>query len=457
MGAISITRVQILLLLELNLASAGITFPSKYFLRILQLQATHNPPPTFSPTLFRSRRKVLFFFPQISGSPFKGHSKNQNPICEFHRDLGTIKRAMLGAVQLGLLAACVVLFVPMGMAGWHLSRNKVLFFSGALFITLAVGVHLTPYFPSVSDFVTSVSSSSVNVVVDDRDSCVSLLHEIVWEVRPRVFDFDPMNNNSVNYEKSWSWKRSGSVESCEFQRLNRHDVSVLLNGSWVVVAGDSQARIFALSLLSLVLDSEGMESVKGSLFKRHSDYHTEVDEMGMVLDFMWAPYVTNLTSLVAGFKRNRVYPDLLVMGSGLWHMLHITNASDYGVSLGVLRSSVTSLLPVSSEFGNEESMAVRSPHLFWLGMPTLVNSMLNTAEKREKMTDLVREEYEREVKRSGMLRQFEGPLHLLDIGSLSWNCGIRCTDDGMHYDGVVYEAGVHVMLNALLIESHQKI
>lgn len=371
---------------------------------------------------------------------------------------------MLGAVQLGLLAACVVLFVPMGMAGWHLSRNKVLFFSGALFITLAVGVHLTPYFPSVSDFVTSVSSSSVNVVVDDRDLCVSLLHDIVWEVRPRrVFDFElnNNNNNSVNYDKSWSWKRSGSVESCEFQRLKRHDVSVLLNGSWVVVAGDSQARIFTLSLLSLVLDSEGMESVKGSLFKRHSDYHTVVDEIGMKLDFMWAPYVTNLTSLVAGFKRNRVYPDLLVMGSGLWHMLHFTNASDYGFSLGLLRSSVTSLLPVSSEFGNDEAVAVsasvRSPHLFWLGMPTLVNSMLNTNEKREKMTDLMWGEYEREVQGSGMLRQFGGPLQLVDIGSLSWTCGIKCTDDGMHYDGVVYEAGVQIMLNALLIESHQRL
>ncbi|CAJ1970895.1 unnamed protein product [Sphenostylis stenocarpa] len=368
---------------------------------------------------------------------------------------------MLGAVQLGLLAACVVLFVPMGMAGWHLSRNKVLFFSGALFITLAVGVHLTPYFPSVSDFVSSVHSSSVNVVVDDRDSCVSMLHEIVWEVRPRVFDSDPLNNNSLNYEKSWSWKRSGSVESCEFERLTRHDVSVLLNGSWVVVAGDSQARIFALSLLSLVLDSEGMESVKGSLFKRHSDYHTVVDEMGMKLDFMWAPYVTNLTGLVAEFKRNRVYPDLLVMSSGLWHMLHFTNASDYGTSLGVLRSLVTSLLPVSSEIDNDEgvasSVAIRSPHLFWLGMPTLVNSMLNTKEKREKMNDLVWGEYEREIKGSGMLRQFGGPLQLLDIGSLSWNCGIRCTDDGMHYHGVVYEAGVHIMLNALLIESHQKV
>ncbi|KAB2599579.1 pre-mRNA-splicing factor CWC22 [Pyrus ussuriensis x Pyrus communis] len=42
-----------------------------------------------------------------------------------------------GAVQLGVLAACVVVLVPMAMAGYHLSRNKMLFFSGALFITLA--------------------------------------------------------------------------------------------------------------------------------------------------------------------------------------------------------------------------------------------------------------------------------------------------------------------------------
>ena len=45
----------------------------------------------------------------------------------------------------------------------------------------------------------------------------------------------------------------------------------------------------------------------------------------------------------------------------------------------------------------------------------------------------------------------------MDIGSLSWTCGIKCTDDGMHYDGVVYEAGVQIMLNALLIESHQRL
>ncbi|GKV52305.1 hypothetical protein SLEP1_g58894 [Rubroshorea leprosula] len=34
---------------------------------------------------------------------------------------------MIGAVQLGVLVACVVVLVPMAMAGWHLSRNKMLF------------------------------------------------------------------------------------------------------------------------------------------------------------------------------------------------------------------------------------------------------------------------------------------------------------------------------------------
>ncbi|XP_028800588.1 uncharacterized protein LOC114755866 [Neltuma alba] len=364
---------------------------------------------------------------------------------------------MFGAIQLGLFAACVVLFVPMGMAGWHLSRNKMLFFSGALFITLAVGVHLTPYFPSVSDFVTSVSSI---VVLDDRDSCFSLLHEIDWEVRASS-NYDPLNNNSVNYDKSWYWRRSSSVDSCEFQKLNRPDVADLLNGSWVMVAGDSQSRFFALSLLSLVLDSQQMESARTSLFRRHSNYQIVVSEIGMKLDFIWAPYTSNLTDLVMGLRESRNYPDVLVMGSGLWDMLHITNASDYGISLQLLRSSITSLLPTSPEFGTEGSttgsVSARSSHLFWLGLPTLINSMLNTEEKREKMTDVMRVSYERELKKSQILQQFGGPFQLLDIGSLSWNCGIRCTDDGMHYDGALYEAAVHILLNALLIVSHQKL
>lgn len=376
---------------------------------------------------------------------------------------------MLGGIQFGVLAACVVLFVPMGMAGYHLSRNKMLFFSGALFITLAVGVHLTPYFPSVSDFVTSVQSV---VVFDNReDSCINLVNEVVWDVKPNNTSEERNQNrrnnsgngdgDGISYEKIWSWSKIGKVKSCEFEKLGRGDVKDLLNGSWVVVAGDSQSRLMVQSLLSLVLEEEKMKMIKGDLFKRHSDYEIVVDDIGMKLDYIWAPYVVNLTNLMTGLKQNRSYPDVLVMGAGLWHMLHVNNASDYGVALELLRSSVVSLLPFSPELGTDGpltgSVSVRSLHLFWLGMPMLINGMLNTEEKREKMSDEIWHSYDRALRNSRILRRYGGPFLLLDIQSLSWNCGPRCTVDGMHYDGAVFEAGVHILLNALLVESHQKL
>lgn len=245
--------------------------------------------------------------------------------------------------------------------------------------------------------------------------------------------------------------------ACDFQKLGRSDASDLLNGSWVVVGGDSQARLVVLALLSLVLDSRHVESVRADLFKRHSDYQIVINEIGMRLDFVWAPYTTNLTDLVVEYRQTKNYPDVLVMGSGLWHMLHITNASDYGASLQLLRKALQ--LPISSRIDSygplTGSVSNRLPHLFWLGMPMLLNTILNTEEKREKMTRVMQGGYARELYRSKLLRGFDGSLLLLDIHSLSQKCGIRCTVDGMHYDGAVYEASVQIMLNALLIESHQ--
>ncbi|KAJ4974330.1 hypothetical protein NE237_007504 [Protea cynaroides] len=302
---------------------------------------------------------------------------------------------MVGGVPFGVFAACIVLFVPMGLAGWHLSRNKMLFFSGAFFITLAICVHLTPYFPSISDFVSSLSS----VMIENRDSCISFLHEIVWDVKPIRVSEALMNNS--RYEESWAWAESTPVIACGFQKLSRSDASDLLNGSWIVVAGDSQARLVVLSLLNLVMGPGEVESVRGDLFKRHSDYRAVIDEIGLKLDFVWAPYNRNLSNLLIDFKRNHQYPDVLVMGSGLWHMLQVTDASDYSASLGLVRRSVVSLMPVSPEYGNEGSLSgsisIRSPPMFWLGMPTLVNSMLNTEKKKLKMNSAMCDAYDREL------------------------------------------------------------
>ncbi|XP_060196080.1 protein ALTERED XYLOGLUCAN 9-like [Lycium barbarum] len=357
---------------------------------------------------------------------------------------------MWGAVQLGVLAAFLVLFVPIGMAGWHLSRNKMLFFSCALFITLSVCVHLTPYFPSVSNMLFSSGSTPLSSSLSsvNLDSCISLLHQV-------SFDFQELNDN-VGKNNSWKWIESEPVVQCGFQKLNKSDASDLFNGSWVVIAGDSQARLFVVSVLELLLRGSEMEMIRGDLFKRHSDYNIFIDEIGMKLDFIWAPYVSNLTDLVLGFEEKKSYPDVFVIGTGLWDMLHINNATDYGVSLKLLADLVVLLLPVPSDFG-ANLVSVRSPNFFWLGMPKLINLMLNTNEKREKMTDEMWQAYTDELYSSKLLRQSGGPLVLLDIHALSNKCGARCTTDGMHYHGVVYEAAVHVMLNGLLIESNQKL
>ncbi|XP_071709497.1 protein ALTERED XYLOGLUCAN 9-like [Rutidosis leptorrhynchoides] len=350
-----------------------------------------------------------------------------------------------GAVQLGLMAACVVLFVPMGMAGWHLSRNKVLFFSGALFISLAVCIHLIPYFPSF--FPQTPSVISINQDLTTTNSCISTVNDVTF-----YSNFDGF---------SWNWdnsSRSSGLNDCDFQKLGRVDVLDLLNGSWVVVTGDSQARLFVVSLLDLVLGSDEMEKIHEDLFKRHSDHHIVVIEIGLKLDFIWSPYVTNLTDLVIEFKRNNTYPDVLVMGSGLWHMLHFTNYSNYGSSLRVLRDSLVQLLPVSNSDDDDVGQdPARVMHMFWLGMPTLINRLLNTEEKQVKMTREMCNAYDQELYKSKLLKQNGGSFFLLDVEMLSNRCGVECSLDGMHYNDVVYEATVHVMLNALLIESHQKL
>ncbi|KAK4347629.1 hypothetical protein RND71_033968 [Anisodus tanguticus] len=329
---------------------------------------------------------------------------------------------MWGAVQLGVLAAFLVLFVPVGMAGWHLSRNKMLFFSCALFITLAVCVHLTPYMLSSPGSV-PLSSSIVNL-----DSCICLLHQV-------AFDFQELDSN-VGKNNSWKWIESEPVVQCDFRKLTKSDASDLFNGSWVVVAGDSQASLFVVSLLELLLGGNEMEMIRGDLFKRHSDYNIFIDEIGMKLDFIWAHYVSNLTDLVLGFEEKKIYPDVFVIGTGLWDLLHINNATDYAVSLKFFES-VAKLLLVGNAKANK--------------------LMLNTDEKREKMTDVMWQAYTNELYRSKLLQQSGGPLLLLDVHALSNDCGARCTADGMHYHRVVYEAAVHVMLNALLVESNQNL
>ncbi|MFS8008480.1 hypothetical protein Hanom_Chr14g01273261 [Helianthus anomalus] len=102
--------------------------------------------------------------------------------------------------------------------------------------------------------------------------------------------------------------------------------------------GITLARFFVVALLDLILGADEMELIHGELFKRHSDYHKTVGEIG-----------------------NGSYLDALV---GLWHMLHFTNYSDYGVlkwgrSRGVHEPNRTEWRSARARFGLKPSRSVR--------------------------------------------------------------------------------------------------
>lgn len=375
------------------------------------------------------------------------------------------------AIQVGLLAAFIVVFLPLGMAGLHLTRNRLLFFSVALFITLAVSVHVAPYFPSISSLLLPLKSQwSISGIretftkgLGGQSLCMSLLHDMMWEDESVVMedvDYFVSSRNLSDpclFNRLWSWNRNSSA-MCSFQRVNRTDTLQLLRGSWIMVAGDSEARLFLLAMLDHVLLST--EFVREDLFKRHRGY--SIHRHHIKMDFVWAPYVSNLTNLVVSLHRNHSYPDVLIMGDGLWDMLHVTNASSYLDDLRRLQKAVYSLFPASSYFNLiptgtfNPRPATNSglPQMFWMNVPKLVNPILNTEEKRQKLTDELCWHYHEELRLSRIL-QPKGPLVLLDVYKLSKGCGMECTTDGMHYCSVVYDAAIQVMLNALLIATHQ--
>jgi hypothetical protein len=103
------------------------------------------------------------------------------------------------------------------------------------------------------------------------------------------------------------------------------------------MAGDSIARLaFGALLRHLSIDGT-QQMVFG-----HQDFEYELP-CGIRASFFWAPYADNVTSLVEGWSSAGTVPDVLVMGTALWHMLHVGVPQDYGNKLSNLANALSRL------------------------------------------------------------------------------------------------------------------
>jgi hypothetical protein len=147
---------------------------------------------------------------------------------------------------------------------------------------------------------------------------------------------------------------------------------VAAKSRWVVVTGDSIARLFFQGLLrTLGLHEEAVSVVKRSL---GYVFHTTADGTPLSVAYIGARYPQDIAALSSAWVKKpgmaRVWnnatskwaivpqPDVWVANSGLHAMLyHSNDTATYRHALGVLGKRAEELLPATSPF--------------WLGMPSI--------------------------------------------------------------------------------------
>ncbi len=257
-----------------------------------------------------------------------------------------------------------------------------------------------------------------------------------------------------------------TVAACNLSPLPRRALSVLLQGAWVGVLGDSVARLFYAALLR----SAGLSPEQRVVVGHRSFEHPLA--AGSRGSFVWAPYAENITESLRTWHASGAAPGVVVMGASLWHMLHVGNAAEYGSALSRMREAAAVLR--SSHEGDLESARVRrKPLCFWMTTTALVTQKLLTEEKRAQLTPERIRAYD-EAARTAQLLGPDGLCLPLDVYSITrgapchmWvsthaadahapDCGASCTEDGMHFSNTTYDALVQQWANAMRLERRSR-
>jgi hypothetical protein len=164
-----------------------------------------------------------------------------------------------------------------------------------------------------------------------------------------------------------------------------------------------------------------------------SDFSRLYDETAM--DFRWAPYVSNLSTVVEGMIQSAQHIDLVVIGGGAWDRLHTYNSMN---EQEMLHDRVLSL-------GRKLEVLKTNIPVVWV-VPTSINSWaLTTDQKKEN----IREE---QMERIRILYRDLG-IHdsvsfVLDGTSFTKD-RVSESYDGVHYPLSVYDGGAQILANAL--------
>lgn len=200
--------------------------------------------------------------------------------------------------------------------------------------------------------------------------------------------------------------------------------------------GDSVSRLFYAALLRATSEDPRAAVVYG-----HQDFE-HVLPHGARASFVWAPFEANVSAAIEGWGRDgRPVPDVVVLGTSLWHMLHVGDAGTRREELQRLRRTLVRAgklqASAAAPHAPWQSAERRRPLFFWQSTTALVNDKLPSEKKRVALTVDRAAEFDADAAKALLLPA--GPCLPLDVHGVTSGCGPACSNDGMHYSNATFD------------------
>ena len=220
-----------------------------------------------------------------------------------------------------------------------------------------------------------------------------------------------------------------------------------MRGRWVAMAGDSVVRyVFAAVLRALAPGPGGAPPVVVG----HRDFEY-VFPCGTRASFFWRPYAANVSDLLSEFAAGAAErgaagrQDLLLLGTGLWHVLHDGDPRRYGRGVAALAGAA---LRYQHDLERMRVATLAPPT--WLTVTATVPGRLRTAQKARQMTAERIEAYNAAATRALAARREAGlDLAVLDMYRVTRASGV--SEDGIHYNNQTYDLALNAWLLAVAL------
>lgn len=243
-----------------------------------------------------------------------------------------------------------------------------------------------------------------------------------WLIENKCNTDKPVPAVCMSYR--WVWDDVNTAV-CQLHHIDAIEGSNIFKNKRVIFIGDSTVRS-VYHQFNRLIDVAGRYSQPLEVDK-HSDMEYSVPGTNTVVEFKWAPFISNITHILKA-KQNG---DLCVAGGGLWDALHNRDRSKYVKHLANL-----------SEFleASEREMASQ---LVWILPLPVIDAKLNTDDKRAYMTETIADIYRSEFKTSGV---YDDVFATIDSSNITR--GREDTSiDGVHYSPDVYAVIAELVAN----------